>query len=57
MKKSIFKTVSFWIIFISFIVSLFIIFASAYLFDSFKDLNFRLLVAFCIFLVVLSLFY
>lgn len=49
MKKSIFKTVSFWIIFISFIVSLFIIFASAYLFDSFKDLNFRLLVAFCIF--------
>lgn len=49
MKKSIFKTISFWVIFISLIVSLFIIFVSPYIFDSFKDLNFRLLVAFCIF--------
>lgn len=49
MKKSIFKTVSFWVIFIAFILSLLVIFLSPYLFESFKDLNFRLLIAFSIF--------
>lgn len=49
MKKSIFKTVSFWIIFTAFISSLFIIFVTPYLFESYKDLNFRLLIAFSIF--------
>jgi len=48
-KKSIFKTVSFWVIFIAFILSLLVIFLSPYLFESFKDLNFRLLIAFSIF--------
>lgn len=49
MKKSIFKTVTFWILLIATLSSLFIIFATPYLFDSFKDLNFRLLIAFSIF--------
>ncbi|RXJ67322.1 type VI secretion system membrane subunit TssM [Halarcobacter ebronensis] len=49
MKKSIFKRASFWILFSAFLISLFIIFATPYLFESYKDLNFRLLVAFCIF--------
>lgn len=49
MKKSIFKTVIFWIIFISFLVSLFVIFVTPYLFESYKELNFRLLIAFSIF--------
>lgn len=49
MKKSIFKTVSFWIILTAFISSLFVIFVTPYLFESYKDLNFRLLIAFSIF--------
>ncbi len=59
MKKSIFKRISFWVIFIAFITSLFIIFATPYLFESFKDLNFRLLIAFCIFfssIIIILLF-
>lgn len=49
MKKSIFKTFNFWFLFTALIISLFIIFATPYIWDSFKDLNYRLLLAFGIF--------
>lgn len=49
MKKSIFKSFSFWLILVSFIISLFVIFIMPLLSDSFTDLSFRLLIAFSIF--------
>ncbi len=49
MKKSIFKTLSFWLITIAFILSLFVIFVTPYFFKSYEDLTYRLLIAFSIF--------
>ncbi|MGB5918940.1 type VI secretion system membrane subunit TssM [Arcobacter sp.] len=49
MKKPFYKNIIFWIIFVSFIISLLIIFLFPYLFDSFKELNFRLLLSFSLF--------
>ncbi len=49
MKKSIFKTFNFWFLLTAFIVSLLIIFLTPYIWDDFKDLNYRLLWAFGIF--------
>lgn len=62
MKKSIFKYVSFWFILTSFIVSLLVIFLAPFLFKSFEDLTFRLLIAFSIFfgtliIILLSLLF
>lgn len=51
--SSLFKKISFWSILSSFLLSLFILFVTPYIFDSFKDLNFRLLIAFCIFFGVI----
>lgn len=48
-KTSLFKSPYFWIITISLIISLLIIFASHYLFESFSSLTLRLLVSFIIF--------
>ena len=49
MKKSIFKTWTFWLIFLAFIASLLVIFITPYLYESFADLSYRLLIAFSIF--------
>ncbi len=52
MKKSIFKSLNFWLLTIAFILSLFVIFVTPYFWESFKELNFRLLISFSIFLVL-----
>lgn len=49
MKKSIFKSLTFWLIFTALIISLLVIFVSPYFIESYQDLNFRLLIAFSIF--------
>ena len=49
MKKSIFKSLIFWLLLIAFIVSLFIIFITPFFFKSFEDLTFRLLISFSVF--------
>lgn len=49
MKKSIFKSLNFWLLSIAFIFSLFVIFVTPYFLESFKELNFRLLISFSIF--------
>ncbi|MCP4972040.1 MAG: type VI secretion system membrane subunit TssM [Arcobacter sp.] len=49
MKKSIFKSYIFWLIFIAFIISLLIIFVTPYFFKSYEDLTVRLLISFSIF--------
>jgi type VI secretion system protein ImpL len=49
MKKSIFKTLTFWLITIAFILSLLVIFVTPYFFKSYEDLSYRLLIAFSIF--------
>jgi len=46
---SIFKSTIFWILSVSFIVALFVMFATPYLFESFKPLTLRLLIAFSVF--------
>lgn len=49
MKKSIFKTFTFWFILTAFILSLLVIFVTPFFFKSFEDLTFRLLISFSIF--------
>lgn len=49
MKKSIFKTFNFWFLLTAFILSALILFVTPYIWDDFKDLNYRLLIAFSIF--------
>ncbi|MDF1880499.1 type VI secretion system membrane subunit TssM [Sulfurimonas sp. MAG313] len=58
-KNSIFKKPSFWILSLSFIVAIFILFATPYLFEGWKDLTLRLLVSFSLFFgpVLLILLY
>ncbi|PHR56516.1 MAG: type VI secretion system membrane subunit TssM [Arcobacter sp.] len=58
-ETSIFKNVFFWIIAVSFVLALFIIFATPYLFESLEGLTLRLLIAFSIFFgsVMLVLLY
>lgn len=49
MKKSIFKSLIFWLISIAFILSLLVILVTPFFFKSFEDLTFRLLISFSIF--------
>ncbi len=49
MKKSIFKSLSFWLLSIAFVLSLLVIFVAPYFIKSFEELNFRLLISFSIF--------
>lgn len=53
MLNNTYRKISFWAILTALIVSLFILFITPYIFDSFKDLNFRLLISFCIFFGVI----
>ena len=49
MKKSIFKSLTFWLLSIAFLLSLLVIFVTPFFLKSFEELNFRLLISFSIF--------
>ncbi len=54
-QASIFKSGVFWTLFIAFLVSMTIIFVFPFFFESYKDLTYRLLIAFSIFFITLVL--
>ena len=54
-KPSIFSSLSFWIIFIALISALLIVFVSPYLFEYFEEFTLRLLVAFLVFFIPVTL--
>ena len=49
MKKSIFKSLNFWLLSTALVLSLLVIFVTPFFFKSFEELNFRLLISFSIF--------